>query len=233
LNYSIISTTFIGFIYFIESSCALCYLESVNGHQQRKLRSKESILRSALELFAENGIRRVSVAEIAKKSGVNPVTIYNHFGNRNALVREVIRGLVMTQWTRFREILTCEQPFLQRLERIISEKNEMAALYDGALMKSAVSADSEIRQMVRSLFENEVNPLLVKFLKCGQKEGAVRSDLSIDTLRIYIDMFTDVARAYPELFADPRRLSKTTREIWSLFLYGISGRAVEPRSEAT
>jgi AcrR family transcriptional regulator len=194
----------------------------VDGHQKRRQRSRERIVRTALELFAASGIRRVSLAGIAKRAGVNPVTIYNHFGSKSGLVREVVRLLVEEHWSRFRQILNERAPFADRLERIVSLKKEMSDLFSGDLIRSAVAEDGEIRERIDALFETEVDPLLVKFLKSGQREGAVRSDLSVDALRIYLDMFTDVARAHPELFAGPGRLSRTTREIWSLFLHGLS-----------
>lgn len=196
---------------------------SVDGYQKRKQRSRERIVRTALELFAVEGIRRVSVAEIAKKSGVNPVTIYNHFESKSGLVREVVQHLVADHWSRFRSILEEDAPFVQKIAKIVSLKKEMAGLYHSDLMRSAISDDGEIRAAIDSLFKNEIDPLLVKLLKRGQREGAVRSDLSIDALRIYIDMFTDVARAHPELFSGPGRLSRTTRDVWTLFLHGLSG----------
>lgn len=195
----------------------------MDGYQKRKLRSRERIESMALELFATVGIRRVSVAEIAKKAGVNPVTIYNHFGSKSGLVRKVVQNLVADHWSRFRSILEEHAPFVETLEKIVSLKKEMAGFYHSDLMRSAISEDGEIRSAIDSLFKNEIDPLLVKLLKRGQREGAVRSDLSIDALRIYIDMFTDVARAHPELFAGPGRMSRTTRDIWGLFLHGLSG----------
>jgi len=151
------------------------------------------------------------------------VTIYNHFGSKGGLVREVVRLLVDDHWARFRSILQERAPFAERLERIVSLKKEMSDLFSGDLIRSAISEDGATRDAIDSLFAKEVDPLLVRFLKSGQREKAVRSDLSVGSLRIYLDMFTDVARAHPELFAGTGRLSRTTREIWSLFLHGLSG----------
>jgi AcrR family transcriptional regulator len=195
----------------------------MDGYQRRKRQSRDSILRAAIELFAARGIRRVSVAEVAKKAGVNPVTIYNHFQDKDGLVREAVTRLAMDHWSRFRAILEGDSPFVEKLERVVALKREMADRYSSELVRSAISADPQIRRAVGSLFENQVNPLLLKFLKSGQREGAVRRDLSINALRIYLDMFTDVARAHPELFEGAKRPSKITREVWNLFLHGIGG----------
>jgi AcrR family transcriptional regulator len=152
-----------------------------------------------------------------------PVTIYNHFHDKDGLVREAVTRLAMDHWSRFRAILEGDSPFVEKLERVVALKREMADWYSSELVRSAISADPQIRRAVGSLFENQVNPLLLKFLKSGQREGAVRRDLSINALRIYLDMFTDVARTHPELFEGAKRPSKITREVWSLFLHGIGG----------
>jgi AcrR family transcriptional regulator len=67
----------------------------LDGFERRRERKKESIRRAALELFKINGIKKVSIAEIAKKAHVSPVTIYNHFGDKNTLTCDVIKQSLM------------------------------------------------------------------------------------------------------------------------------------------
>jgi AcrR family transcriptional regulator len=196
----------------------------MDGYQRRKQHKKESIRKAALELFTAYGIKKASIAEIAKKAGANPVTIYNHFGDKDSLVRDVIKGLIMDHWKEVREILESDQQFMAKLEQIVSNKIEMASLYSSEFIQTAVSEDMGIKEMVELLYKNEVNPLLTKFIQDGQKSGSIRRDLSIDTISIYIDMFTSVARTHPELFSNQAQLLKFTREIWTLFLYGLAGK---------
>ncbi len=196
----------------------------MDGYQRRKQHKKESIRKAALELFTAYGIKKVSIAEIAKKAGVNPVTIYNHFSDKDSLVHDVIKGLIMDRWKKVREILESDRQFIVKLEQIVSDKIKLASLYSGEFIQTAVSEDMGIKEMVESLYKNEINPLLSKFIQDGQKSGSIRRDLSIDTISIYIDMFTSLARTHPELFSNQEQLVKFTRETWTLFLYGLAGR---------
>lgn len=195
----------------------------MNGYQRRKQQKRESIQRAALELFSVHGIKRVSIAEIAKMAGVNPVTIYNHFQDKNGLVRDVINELITSQWGKYREILENEQPFLRKLEQIITSKMEAANLYGNELLRTALSEYSDIREMVETLFESEINPLVTRFIREGQENGSINRELSVDTIAVYLDMFTSLARNHPELLSEKKRMTEFTREIWSLFLYGLIG----------
>ena len=50
----------------------------------------ERILDAAAELFSSHGIRRCSVEEIARHSGVGRTTVYRRFENRNQIVHAVL-----------------------------------------------------------------------------------------------------------------------------------------------
>ena len=203
----------------------------MDGYQRRKQQKKDSIRRAALELFTIHGTKKISIAEIAEKAGANPVTIYNHFGGKEGLVREVIKSLIENHWAKYRKILESELPFLKKMEQIIISKTEMAKLYNSELLYSALAEDPDVREMIESLYKNEVNPLFTKFIQGGQEKGFIRSDLSIGTITVYIDMFTDLARSHPQLFSDQERLVNFTREIWSVFLYGLIGKKTNHVSE--
>lgn len=48
------------------------------------------ISRAATELFAELGYRGTSIEEIARRSGVTPPVVYDHFPSKQALYRELL-----------------------------------------------------------------------------------------------------------------------------------------------
>ncbi len=51
--------------------------------------SRERILEAAFELFAEKGYDGTTTRSIAKRAGVNEVTLFRTFGNKEALFRQV------------------------------------------------------------------------------------------------------------------------------------------------
>ncbi|MFD4641042.1 TetR/AcrR family transcriptional regulator [Lentzea sp. NPDC058436] len=52
--------------------------------------TRRDILHAATELFSANGYARVTVAEIAKRAGVAPQTVYSSAGSKAEILREVV-----------------------------------------------------------------------------------------------------------------------------------------------
>ena len=57
---------------------------------QLQKETKELLLDAALEIFSENGFNGATTKAIAEKAGVNEVTLFRHFGNKEALFNAVI-----------------------------------------------------------------------------------------------------------------------------------------------
>lgn len=62
------------------------------GGNNKKASSREALLRSAEELFAERSFAAVSTRELADRAGVNLGAIQYHFGSKTQLFVEAIRG---------------------------------------------------------------------------------------------------------------------------------------------
>ncbi|MEJ7677368.1 MAG: helix-turn-helix domain-containing protein [Segetibacter sp.] len=67
------------------------------------METKERILRKAHELFNRFGFRRVTMDEIALKSGMSKKTIYQSFVNKDELVDAVVEEHIN------KSVATCEQ----------------------------------------------------------------------------------------------------------------------------
>ena len=56
------------------------------GIRTRITRSENQILQAASDLLAERGYDQVTVAEVARRAGVGPATVYNRFGTKGRLL---------------------------------------------------------------------------------------------------------------------------------------------------
>ena len=119
---------------------------AMKGFERRKEQKRESILRAALELFQSFGFKRVSISEIARRAGVSPVTIYNHFGNKQGLIRDTVKSLSQNALENYRTIIRSEKPFNEKLEAIVLNKSEIASQFQGELLQSIIQNDPEIQQ---------------------------------------------------------------------------------------
>jgi len=55
-----------------------------------KLKTREKILSAALSLFGKKGYAGTSTREIAEHAGINHITLFRHFGNKENLFRESV-----------------------------------------------------------------------------------------------------------------------------------------------
>lgn len=78
---------------------------------------REVIERAALEVFAERGYQGASIDEIARRSGVTPPVLYDHFASKLDLHRRLLertRDELLAMWT---ESLSGDEPAEQRIPR--------------------------------------------------------------------------------------------------------------------
>ncbi len=76
----------------------------------------------AREAFLDFGIRRASMGEIAKRSGVSPATLYRWFGSKEDVVRAVLAREVRTA------LLECEAA-IDRASSPVDQVTEMGVQY--------------------------------------------------------------------------------------------------------
>jgi AcrR family transcriptional regulator len=78
---------------------------------------RETIENAALEVFAERGYHGASIDEIARRSGVTPPVVYDHFASKLHLHRRLLertRDELLRMWT---ENLAGDEPAEERIPR--------------------------------------------------------------------------------------------------------------------
>jgi AcrR family transcriptional regulator len=78
---------------------------------------REVIVVAAAELFAERGYRGASVDEIARRSGVTPPVVYEHFDSKGDLYRELLERHFADLREVWREHFSGDDPPAERVAR--------------------------------------------------------------------------------------------------------------------
>ncbi len=195
----------------------------MNGFERRREQKKDSIRRAALELFHSFGFRKVSINDIAQKAGVSQVTIYNHFGSKDELVRDVVKNLLYSLVGKYSGMIKEEKPFLEKLEAIVFDKSELVGQFHGELIQTALSQDVEMRQFVESMWQGEINQLLIDLFEDGKKQGYISPELSQEAILTYFEIIRQGMYNSPHIRAKLENNPKLTRELISAFTYGLNG----------
>jgi AcrR family transcriptional regulator len=194
----------------------------VSSGSARELK-RLKILRCARERFAHHGFDKVSVAEIAATAHVSPATIYNNFGTKANLAREVVGDLVLELLTRYREILASDLPFAAKLEQIVFDKTEIVRQYQGGLLKTVYESDPSIRDMVEGLWRDEFDRLTVGLLEEGRRHGYVTPDVSHEALLLYLEVLRRGVLASSAGISAADASPELIRDLNLLILHGLVG----------
>jgi len=196
----------------------------VNRFERRKEQKKESIRRAALELFQTYGFKKVTISEVARKADVSPVTIFNHFGSKEELVRDVIKTLIISLVERYRSVIEGEQTFIEKLEFILFDKTELVSQYQGELVQTALSSDPELQSFIENIWQTEVNQLMLEFYEEGKRQGYINPELSQKGILAYTAIFRGGLMTNPDISAELGQNRELIRELMSIYLYGLMGK---------
>ena len=202
----------------------------MNGFERRKAQKKESILNAAMELFNAHGFKKVSINEIAKKAGVSPVSIYNHFGSKDALIKSVLKRAIDGIYEKRKAIIEAHISFPEKMQHMLTAKTSAAYDFQGEHFQIDIYNDPELQDYIENVIMKKTNEQMIAFFNEGKDEGYINPEFSAETIITYFDIFRLGWTGLKNLPRDPQRLSLLIRELFNLSLYGLMGKpADEPQ----
>ncbi len=189
---------------------------------------REKVMAAAIELFRDSHQpRKVSIEDIARRAGVSPTTIYHYFGNREALVKEVAKSLVVSMAERAREFIQSPLPFDQKLTGIIAGKVELTSRMDDEVVGKMVSQDPDMKSFVDRMFKSEFYPLWHEFLRQGKAEGYIDPELDEEAFIVLLDILRSGLSSRQELLVEWRKNMGPLEKITRIFFYGFLRKEIE------
>lgn len=144
---------------------------------QIDLAKSEAILDAASEVLAERGLA-APIEEIARRAGVSKQTVYNHFGSKTELVRELVARRVssMTAPLRTEAAETHPEEALAEYARTLIA---VVTARTYSLMRITMQSAAELPELAREVFENgpkASRAQLARFLEIEVEAGRLVID---------------------------------------------------------
>jgi len=198
-------------------------VKNMNGFEKRASLIKDKILNTTLEMLKTWEPSRIRIADIAKTAHVSQVTIYNYFGSKEALLHEVIKKYIDTEFTKFEKIINENNSFKEKIERIIFYEKESLNTLSPQRIKQLLIEDKEMALYIQEETNKKGIPLILQMLEDGQKKGEISNKISPEALLLFINFSLT---HYQELI---EKLEQSDNEdlidsILHLFFYGICGK---------
>ncbi|HEK9102150.1 TPA: TetR/AcrR family transcriptional regulator [Bacillus pseudomycoides] len=193
----------------------------LNGFEKVKEKKKRAIKDAALLLFSERGFNEVKIGDIAKEAKVSQVTIYNHFGSKDALFRELIQEFTTTEFQYYQEIAAENMPFHDMMHKMILRKMESGSLFHPEMLLQATQKDPELHEFLYRYQHETVLPWFFEILENAQYKNEINPNLSKEMVLLYIQMFSKLGEDYGAQLLEGDR-KKHIKDIVTLFFYGLS-----------
>lgn len=191
----------------------------MNGFERRTQLKRLNIIEAALKLFMRYGVKKVTVAEIAKQAKVSQVTLFKYFDNKENLTRHVLAHVYEMELNDFIEVIEKELPFEQKLKMALFD---LGKRYQAAGEHFWVDVLSEPLHDVRVEFEQKLLPHMFRFIDMGKESGFFDPRYSRETLLFYMRSFSAQAGKHMESMEDKKQIYN---ELLYIFLNGVSGQS--------
>ncbi|MCM3734920.1 TetR/AcrR family transcriptional regulator [Bacillus cytotoxicus] len=193
----------------------------MNGFEKVKKKKKQAIKTAALELFSKHGYKDVKIEDIAKQAKVSQVTIYNHFGSKEALFRKLIQEFTIQEVQYYEELLTSDLSFQEKIHRIMTQKLKSINRLHPEMIEQAMQTDEELRNFLFTYQNEKALPLFLRFIEEAQQKKEINPNLSKEMILLYINAFSKVSDQFVAHLVGEHR-EQQTKEILTMFFYGLS-----------
>ncbi len=153
--------------------------------------TRKQILEVTARRFAQHGFQGTSLEAIAKQVGVAKSSVLWHFGSKEALLYEVIHG-VMSQWEKDQNAALLAVPhtrdrlsqLIDGYRRLMRERPDTLLLFL-TVMFEGVDANAELTEKFREMYRSYRGAIKL-VLELGVQEGVFRKDLPLDQMSSFV-----------------------------------------------
>lgn len=196
----------------------------MNGFERRRELKKDAILQAAYALFLERGVKNVGVAELAAQAHVSPVTIYNYFGSKENLVKQVLFAFMDRKMAEAEKLFAGNLPFREKLATLFRFKKEAASEPILDLVRRTYPVDPDMRRLVEEYYQTKTIPMITGLIEQGKKEGAIPSSFSTEAVLIYLEVLRHGLEK-TEFYATLDQ--KVGLDLVTLVFYGLQGKPAD------
>lgn len=195
----------------------------MNGFERRAQQIKNRIKEKTLQMLAASSVKQIRISDIAGKAGVSQVTIYNYFGSKEALIREVFQDYIEKIMVEFEALVGGSGTLKEKIEYIILQKKKTSHIFHPSVIAELMQEDPEIRNFVQQNYEERSVPMVVDLITKSKAKGEISEHISVETVMLYLNMLNESSYRMMESLQFNDNQDKLIEEMVQVFFYGICG----------
>lgn len=147
------------------------------------MKTVDTVLNAAIELFAQNGYVATTTRALASRAGVNEVTIFRRFGSKAGVLQAIAERIRSETAGEISIEELRSHDTREALRRLATAEVRSGMRYGGITMRMAFDAASvpEVRKIMGKAVPGNLRGL-TEFMAARQRRGDIRSDLDPETI---------------------------------------------------
>ncbi|WP_409343605.1 TetR/AcrR family transcriptional regulator [Paenibacillus sp. MBLB4367] len=182
-------------------------------------------MKTTLDILRTSGPKRIRIADISKAANVSQVTIYNYFGSKEVLLREVFINYTDNAIRDFEEYMNGDHTLKEKIEYILFREKEQYREFPPGLIKELLIDDHELTRYIEGQYKEKAIPLTVRIIEEGKISGEISEDVSIETVLAFIQLYMNQYETLLEMAEQSRDMDKFLEGMVHMFFYGVCGKA--------
>jgi AcrR family transcriptional regulator len=196
----------------------------MNGFEKRANLIKEKIKKTTLGMLRTSDPKRIRIADISKQANVSQVTIYNYFGSKEALFREVIKDYLDKGTANFEEYMKAGHTLKEKIEYIIFLEKEAYTELPLGFLKELISEDQELTAYIEEQYKEKAIPLTIQMIQEGKESGEISDNVSIENVLVFIQLYMNQYQTLLDMAQKSGDLDKFLEGMVHMFFYGVCGK---------
>ena len=190
--------------------------------------TKEQLLKATLKLISEKGYLGATTREIAQEAGVTELTLFRHFGSKERLFEELLKGYtflpLLKELLPELEGLSCEDALTLIATRFLLSLKERKSMV--RIMYSEVTSYPVKIREVYNKFIDEMRTTLALYFESQQNRNIIRKDMSPDmAARVFLWILSSYFRSEEIMRSagmKKKAMEKDLGAIIDIFMHGAS-----------
>ncbi len=188
--------------------------------------TREQLLKATLKLISEKGYLGATTREIAHEAGVTELTLFRHFGSKEHLFEELLKGYtflpMLKELLPELEGLSCKEALTLIATRFLLSLKERKSIVK--IMYSEVTSYPEKIREVYNKVIDEMRITLARYFESQQNRGDFRKNISPEmAARVFLWILFSYFRSEEIMRSAGMKkkvMEKDVREIIDIFMHG-------------
>ncbi len=150
-------------------------------------KKEEKIINTTIKLFICDGIKKMTMDEIAQNSNVSKVTIYKYFVDKDTLYLKISKHIFSQYIVKLKNIIASDENLIKKLYDFMDVLSEFTNSSEFDLCRKLAKYNNNIQEEYKQYLEIYKHSL-VMLIDDGIKSGLIKNNLDRKMIFHYIDM---------------------------------------------